>query len=138
MARGHGRSDKAIAEYEKYVDYCTKKEPGFDKKTDYPEVFFNIGLINEKSKNYKGAAGIDEAYVTRFGKEVSPSRVYYAKYKQMSALREYPPATGSGNKLVEDRDVSRLMDDLNKSYAKLDSKAQSQDDVLTPTPTSAS
>ncbi len=127
---GMGEDDIAIGEYQKYVDYVDQKKPGFDKKSDAPEVFFNLGLIHEKAGRKKEAAAAFEAYTTRFAKQITPSKAYYAKYKQFVLLRDLHPPTSTAAKLVEDRDVSKLMDDLNKSYPKLDQAGRDDDGNL--------
>jgi tetratricopeptide (TPR) repeat protein len=127
---GMGEDDKAIAEYQKYVDYVEQKKPGFEKKTDAPEVFFNIGLIHEKAGRKKEAISTFEAYQTKFAKQITPGKAYYAKYKQFVLLRDLHPPTSTGNKHVEDRDVAKLMDELNKGYAKLDQAGKDDDGNL--------
>jgi hypothetical protein len=125
--QGMGEDDKAIALFNKYVDYVGKKLPGFADKKDAPDVFLNIAKIHEKAKRQKETALAYEAYTTRFGKEITPSQVFAAKYRQFVAVREQHPPTVAAGKHLENPEVLKLMDDLAKSYVKLDPK--SKDDV---------
>lgn len=127
---GLGEDEQAIAEYTKYVDYCDKKHPGFDKKSDAPDVFLEIASIYTKEKKTKDAAETYAQYVTRYGKQVTPAHVYLAKYKQFVALRELHPPTTSGNKHSEDKEVAVLLKELNNRFGELDEKSRAQDDVF--------
>lgn len=127
---GLGEDEQAIAEYTRYVDFCDKKQPGFDKKGDAPEVFLEIASIYAREKKAKEAIDTYAAYVTRYGKQVTPANVYLAKYKQFVLLRQLHPPTTSGNKHTEDKEVAALMKDLNTSFERLDAKSKAMDDVF--------
>ncbi len=107
---GLGNFGKAIALYGQYL-----KE--FKDRKDAPEIQFNIGLIDEKQKDWKSAAKAFDVYMKTYGRELTPGKIYYAKYKQMEALRR------SG----DDRSAVKIGEELLKSYARL-SPAEQKDD----------
>ena len=127
---GLGEDAAAIAEYQKYVDYTEKKLPGFDKKTDAPEVFLGIARIHAKNKDWKVAAETYHDYLTKYGKELTPTQTYNARYREFTALREIHPPSVNGAKFSVDKEIAPLMKDLITSYAKLDDKAKTDDEVL--------
>jgi hypothetical protein len=121
---GLGEDAVAIAAYTKYVEYCDKKLPGFDKKNDSPEVFLGIARIHAKNKQWKDAVDTYQAYATRYGKEITASQAFQAKYKQFVALREIHPPTASGGKFTEDHEVGVMLKDLIAAFGKLDEKGR--------------
>ena len=126
---GLGERDKAMSEYLKYVDDVAKKLPGFEAKTDAPEVFLGVARILTEEKKWKDVADTYQQYLTRYAKQITPSQAYLARYKQMVALRTIHPPTSSGNRVVEDKDVAALLKDLTAGYGKLDDKAKADGDV---------
>jgi tetratricopeptide (TPR) repeat protein len=110
---GLGNFDHAIALYSRYIE----KWPG---KKDVADIFFNIGLIYEKQKNLKDAAKIFKGYADQYGKDITPSKLYYAKYREMLALRE----------LKQDKEAAAKIDELVKSYEKLPAADKTADQTL--------
>ncbi|MHB1843824.1 MAG: tetratricopeptide repeat protein, partial [Deltaproteobacteria bacterium] len=112
-SEGLGNFTKAIGLYGQYL-----KE--FKDRKDAPEIQFNIALIFEKEKAWKEAAKAFEAYSRVYGHDLSAGKIYYAKYKQMEALRK------SG----DERAAQKLGDDLLKSYSRLSEAERKEDGNL--------
>jgi cellulose synthase operon protein C len=112
---GLGEYDRAITAWNTYMTR-------FKDKPDVPEIHFNIGLIYEKQKKYAEVVKQFESFNKLFAsdKRATAAQHYRAKYRQWRAHKE----------LKNDRDLSRLQDDMLKGYAKLSDKEKQDIRVL--------
>ena len=113
---GLGRFDKAIALYQKYI-----KE--YKDRKDVPEIQFNIGLIYEKEKDWKNAAKALDVYAKAYGKDLTPGKIYFARYKQMEDLRK----AGEG---ADEKLAGKLGDELLRQYGELSPDERKDDGNL--------
>jgi len=113
---GLGNFEKAISLYEDYIK-------AYKDKTDVPEIAFTIALIYEKQKDWKAAVKAYDNYVKVYGKTLKPGKVFYARYKQMEALKR----TGSP---VDEKAAQKMGEELLKAYAKLTPEEQKEDGNL--------
>lgn len=77
---GMGDYQKAIAAYSRYIK-------AFKDRKDVPDLFFNLGLIYERQKDWRRAARIFEDYAKQFEKDLPAGRVFYAKYKALMSYQ---------------------------------------------------
>ena len=112
---GLGRSDKAIAAYQRYM-------VRFKDRKDVPDLAFNIGLIHEKEKRWPDVVKTFEAFATSYAKDsrVAAPKTYEAKYRVLQAQK-------AQQKPVE---VERLQKDLIAAFAKLSPDDKKNDRVL--------
>jgi tetratricopeptide (TPR) repeat protein len=113
---GLGNFDKAVSLYQEYIK-------AYKDKTDVPEIAFTIALIYEKQKDWKATVKAYDNYVKVYSKQVKPGKVFYARYKQMEALKK----TGSP---VDDKTAQKMGEELLKAYAKLAPEEQKEDGNL--------
>jgi outer membrane protein assembly factor BamD (BamD/ComL family) len=113
---GLGNFDKAISLYNEYIK-------AYKDKTDVPEVAFTIALIYEKQKDWKAAVKAYDNYVKVYGKQLKPGKIFYARYKQMEAMKK----TGSP---VDEKTAQKMGEELLKGYAKLAPEEQKEDGNL--------
>ena len=113
---GLGNFDKAISLYEEYIK-------AYKDKTDVPEIAFTVALIYEKQKDWKAAVKAYDNYVKVYGKTVKPGKIFYARYKQMEALKK----TGSP---IDEKTAQKMGEELLKAYVKLAPEEQKEDGNL--------
>ncbi len=101
---GLGKSDKAIAAYQRYIQR-------FKDKKDVPEIAFNIALVHEKDKKWADAAKAFDSYAATYAKDnrASASSIYEARYRALLAYR----------KLSKQDEVEKAVKELVASYPKL-------------------
>ncbi len=112
---GLGKSDKAIAAYQRYLTR-------FKDKKDVPEIAYNIGLIQEKDKKWGEAIKTFESFATTYAKDnrAGASKIYEAKYRTFLAERT----------LKNQNEGEKLQKELIASYAKLSAEDKKKDPVL--------
>jgi tetratricopeptide (TPR) repeat protein len=113
---GLGNFDKAVSLYDEYIK-------AFKDKTDVPEVAFTIALIYEKQKDWKAAVKAYDSYIKNYGKTLKPGKIFYARYRQMEALKK----TGSP---IDEKTAQKVGEELLKGYAKLAPEEQKEDGNL--------
>ncbi|MFZ5468444.1 MAG: tetratricopeptide repeat protein [Myxococcota bacterium] len=112
---GLGKSDKAIAAYQRYM-------LRFKEKKDVPEIAFNIGLIHEKDKKWNDAARSFESFGTTYAKDqrVTAGKHYEAKYRLFLARR----------RLENAGEAEKLQKELIATFAKLSAEEKKNLRVL--------
>ncbi len=112
---GLGHFAKATSLYAKYMKVYKDR-----KEIPIPEIQFTLGLIAEKEKDWKAAAKAFDLYAKQYGHVVGGGRVFYAKYKEMEALR----------KAGEDKPAQKLGEELLKAYGSLGESDRKDPDNL--------
>lgn len=112
---GLGRSDKAIAGYQRYLQR-------FKEKKDVPEIAFNIGLIHAKDKKWAEAAKVFESFGTTYAKDtrITPGKLYEAKVRVFQAHRQ----------LKNTSEVERLQKELIAGFGKLSAEEKKNPRLL--------
>ncbi|MBL8951450.1 MAG: tetratricopeptide repeat protein [Myxococcaceae bacterium] len=101
---GLGKSDKAIAAYNRYI-------ARFKEKKDVPEIALNIGLILEKDKKYPEAMKTFEAFATTYAKDPRVKEITKFDLKYRAFL---------DNKILKNNaEMDRIAKDIVAAYPKL-------------------
>ncbi len=122
---GLGEYDRAIAAWNTYMtrfDKVANDKGALVPNKDIPEIHFNVGLIYEKQKKWADVLKQFEAFNKLFAsdKRATAAQHYRAKYRQWRAHKE----------LKNDRELSRLQDEMLKGFAKLGEKEKQDIRVL--------
>lgn len=112
---GLGKSDKAIAAYNRYI-------ARFKDKKDVPEIAFNIGLIHEKDKRWPDAIKAYDAFVTTYQKDarVTEARRFDVRYRMFLANKQ----------LKNNAEMDRLAKELTVAYPKLSAEEKKLDRAM--------
>src|SRR5450432_564467 len=127
---GLGESDKAIADMDSFVKFYGSRKP-----QDAAGVFFQMGDVYEKEKNYDALSKHLEAYLKKWGPQGGPDRQVQAHFRlgEMSWKASCPKASEDGACLEVKRVAAtgrqKVLADLNKKLkkgAKIHEKARTQ------------
>ncbi len=116
---GLGESDKAIADMESFVKFYGTRKP-----QDAAGVFFQMGDVYEKEKNFDELAKHLEAYLKKWGPQGGPDRQVQAHFRlgEMSWKASCPKASEDGAcleiKRVAATGRQKVLADLNKKLKK--------------------
>lgn len=112
---GVGKSDKAIAAYNRYM-------ARFKDKEDVPKIAYNLALIYEKDKKLADAIKAYEGFVTTYAKDKRVTDVLRleAKYRQFLNQRT----------LKSSSDMERLAKDIIASFPKLTAEEKKNDRAM--------
>jgi tetratricopeptide (TPR) repeat protein len=116
---GLGESDKAIADMDSFVKFYGSRKP-----QDAAGVFFQMGDVYEKQKNYDALSKHLEAYLKKWGPQGGPDRQVQAHFRlgEMSWKASCPKASEDGAcleiKRVTATGRQKVLYDLNKKLKK--------------------
>ena len=116
---GLGESDKAIADMDSFVKFYGSRKP-----QDAAGVFFQMGDVYEKEKNYDKLAQHLEAYLKKWGPQGGPDRQVQAHFRlgEMSWKASCPKASEDGACLEVKRVAAtgrqKVLYDINKKLKK--------------------
>jgi tetratricopeptide (TPR) repeat protein len=108
MRDSMGMYNKAIANYTKYIKY-------FPDKKDAHDLFYKIGMIYERQKDWRKADIIYVGYLGKYEDRSTPGRMLAVTYKHAMALR----------KMKKIKESDKLLDGIIERFNKLDKKARS-------------
>lgn len=109
---GLGKSDKAIAQYQRYI-------ARFKDKKDVPDIALNLGLIYEKDKKYADALKTYDAFLTTYAKDARVKDItrFDIKYRQFLINKT----------LKNTAEMDRLAKEIVAGYAKLNAEDKKND-----------
>src|SRR3954469_21665871 len=116
---GLGESDKAIADMDSFVKFYGSRKP-----QDAAGVFFQMGDVYEKQKNYDALSKHLEAYLKKWGPQGGPDRQVQAHFRlgEMAWKASCPKASEDGAcleiKRVTATGRQKVLYDLNKKLKK--------------------
>jgi tetratricopeptide (TPR) repeat protein len=116
---GLGESDKAIADMDSFVKFYGSRKP-----QDAAGVFFQMGDVYEKQKNYDALSKHLEAYLKKWGPQGGPDRQVQAHFRlgEMAWRASCPKASEDGAcleiKRVTATGRQKVLYDLNKKLKK--------------------
>jgi tetratricopeptide (TPR) repeat protein len=116
---GLGESDKAIADMDSFVKFYGSRKP-----QDAAGVFFQMGDVYEKEKNYDALSKHLEAYLKKWGPQGGPDRQVQAHFRlgEMSWKASCPKASEDGACLEVKRVAAtgrqKVLYDINKKLKK--------------------
>jgi tetratricopeptide (TPR) repeat protein len=112
---GVGKSDKAIAAYNRYI-------ARFKDKEDVPKISYNLALIYEKDKKLPDALKAYDAFLVTYAKDkrVTDVQRLEAKYREFLDQRTLKSAT----------EMDKLAKDIVASYPKLTAEEKKNDRAM--------
>jgi len=105
-----GQFDKAIGNYVKYIKQ-------FPDAKDVPDIFYKVGKIYERRKDWRKADRVWEGYPDKYSERSDAGRMLNVTYKHAMALR----------KLGKEKDSDKLLDKIIEQFNQLPEEAKSEE-----------